>query len=57
MASDDDIPRKAILDNRIAQFKRWGAFVVAAMVLLPRPLAVTVVLVIGAVYMFVVVFF
>lgn len=53
MASDN-VSQDAAINHRIAQLRRWGALAVAAVVLLPRPLAIVVVLALGAVYTFLV---
>lgn len=48
--------RDADLDRRISQVKRWGVYIVAVLVLLPRPLVIPLVVLMGLVYMCIAVF-
>lgn len=43
--------RNADLEDRAAQVKRWGIFIIAALVFLPRELAVTAIVALGLLYM------
>lgn len=43
--------RNVDMEDRVAQVKRWGTFIIAALVFLPRELAVTAVVALGLVYM------
>lgn len=50
MSGDDNTSRNADLDDRVAQVKRLGMFVLAALVFLPRALAISTIVLVVLVY-------